>query len=144
MGKMIFTTEKCKNPKKKPGWEKAAAEEAAWLAKINSTKLFSQPGKKYAGAKVIPGKKVAVVVNTAAPTLVGRGYQGKSVVTPGGSTGKLYIAPEVQYKGDEEMAKREAEARQRKFNAAPAYNKGGDQFVTEEELVKQLSSNKRR
>lgn len=144
MGKMIYTSEKCKNPKKKPGWKEAAEAEAAWLKKINSMQLFSNPGPKYKGAKIDRAKKVTPVVDTTAPTLIGREYQGKSVITPGGSTGRQYISAEVMYKGDEEMTKREAEARKKKFNTAPAFNKGGEQYVSEEELVKTLSSNKRR
>jgi hypothetical protein len=35
-------------------------------------------------------------------------------------------------------------ARERKFNVATAFNKGGDTYITEEQLVATLSSNKRR
>jgi hypothetical protein len=66
---------------------------------------------------------------------------GKYVV---GSGTKAVARPELQYRHDPEMLERELAARSIKHNAAPAYNKGGDQYVTEEELQRLLSSNKRR
>jgi len=146
MGKMIYAGTKSRAPaKKKPGWAEEKAAEQAWLNKINQMTLFAQPGRKYKDATVVRGKKVEVVKDgTLALPEREHAKIGKSVMTPGGSTGRKVINPLVQYKEDQEMALRELAARARKFNAAPAYNKGGDQFVTEEELVKQLSSNKRR
>jgi hypothetical protein len=145
MGKMIYAGSKCKNPKKKPGWRDAAAQEAEWLKSINSMKLFSSPGKKYQGAKVVPGKKVTPVVEGTLPTKQRLETKlGESLNSFGGVAGKKVIRPEILYKEDPELAERERIARERKFNTAPAYNKGGDVFVTEEELANQLRGNKRR
>lgn len=52
--------------------------------------------------------------------------------------------PERQYSHDAELLQRELIARERKFNSAPAFNKGGPQFVSEDELVNVLSTNRRR
>jgi hypothetical protein len=57
---------------------------------------------------------------------------------------KTVARPELQYAEDPEMLARELAARERKFNVAPAYNKGNDVYVSEDELQALLSSNKRR
>lgn len=145
MGKMIYAGTKSKVPaKKKPGWKEREAEHAAWLAKINQMKLFPEPGKKFKDAVVVRGKKTLPTVNTDSPTITRTQIKGTSVVTPGGSTGRLVVDPRVQYKDNPEMAERELRAREKKFNTAPAYNKGGDVYVSEEELANQLKGNKRR
>lgn len=142
MGKMIYVGEKCKNPKKKPGWQEAKAQEAEWLKGINSMKLFAAPGRKYAGSTVVIGKKVEVVKNGNLPAVVARGMQTATYMA--GSGTKPVNRPEIMYKGMPELVERERIARERKFNVAPAYNKGGDVFVTEEHLMTQLAGNKRR
>ena len=144
MGKMIYVGSKCKNPKKKPGWQETKDQEALWLKSINSMKLFEQPGKKF-GGKVAIGKKVEIVKDgnlpAAAAMVVSSPKLANYTTMPGT---KQVIRPEIMYKHDPELAERERIARARKFNTAPAYNKGPDIFVTEEHLMTQLSGNKRR
>jgi hypothetical protein len=127
-------------PKRKPGWQKAEAEHAAWLARVQSTTLFNphaKPKMQAAKTKIDPVVRAPVV----SPNRLQRGH---SLGTFGGTAGKPVARPDILYKEDPELLARELKARERKFNVAPAYNKGGDVFVTEEELVKQLSGNKRR
>jgi len=139
---MIFITQKCKNPKKKPGWKEREAAEKEWLDNINKMRVFSTTKYKPKGPVKLDKLKTPVVEGT----LVGhdRPKEGRSLNTFGGVAGKKVHRPEIVYKDNPELLERELKARERKFNVAPAYNKGGDQFVTEEELIKQLSGNKRR
>lgn len=145
MGKMIYVSQKCKNPKKKPGWQEAQKQEQEWLAGLNSMRLFSQPGRKYKGASVVVGKKVEVVKDG---NLAPRAELEKGSILPAKYTTmsgtKSVSRPEIEYRDNPELVEREKAARARKFNTAPAYNKGPDIFVTEEELANQLRGNKRR
>ena len=127
---MIFTTEKCKNPKRKPGWQKQQAEYEAWLKGVQTMSSGIKPAKLVFKMKVKPETPAEQEARRA-----------KYVV---GTAGKPVPRPEILYRDNPEMLARELAARQRKFNVAPAYNKGGDQFVTEEELQRQLTGNKRR
>lgn len=61
----------------------------------------------------------------------------------GGGTVKVN-RPELEYADDPEMLERELRARERKFNTAPAYNKGPDIYVSEEEITAQLVGGRRR
>lgn len=131
MGKMIYAGGSSKKKaNRKPGWEKAAAEEAAWLAKINSMTLGS---KSYGGKAKKPAK--SVVVNTDVPTITRTERNSQFNISSKGtysvetSTKK---SAEVLYKDNPEMLERELKARERKFATAPAYNKGGDVFITDE------------
>lgn len=137
---MIFITQKCKNPKKKPGWKECEAQEKEWLANIKRMSVFTT---KYNPAKLPKKAGKSPIVDG---NLVGhdRPRVGQSLSTFGGFAGKKVHRPEIVYKDDPELLKRELKARERKFNVAPAYNKGPDTLVTEEELVRTLSSNKRR
>jgi len=139
MGKMIYTGGGAKkHDKKKPGWQAAQQQEAEWLAGINSMKAFST--SKWKGAKkAAPSPVVGVVKRQVIDGVV---VQSVPMGVGGGT--KKVIRPEIEYKGNEELIERERIARERKFNIAPAYNKGGDVFVTEEELANQLRGNKRR
>lgn len=138
MGKMIYTGGKMKNQPKKPGWKEAAAQEAAWLASIQGMKGLDT--NKYRGRKTpIASPVVGVVKRDTTDTV-----KVQSVPMGQGGGTKKVLRPEITYKGNEEMLARELIARERKFNTAPAYNKGGDVFVTEEELSNQLKGNKRR
>lgn len=121
---------KSKPAKKKPGWQKAAQEYAEWQSKIASMSSGIAAPKK--APKVVQKK-----VEPALPNIL----PGKYVV---GSGTKAVPRPELTYRNNPEMLERELIARQRKFNVAPAYNKGADQMVTEEELVNLLRTNKRR
>lgn len=128
---MIYTTEKCRNPKRKPGWQQREAEYQAWLKGVQTMSSGIKKSKL-----VLVKKPKPVEQKQHLGVLPGR------YVT--GTAGKPVARPEILYKDDPEMLARELAARERKFNVAPAYNKGGDQFVTEEELVNQLKGNKRR
>lgn len=139
MGMIRIYQGKSKPAKKKPGWQKAEAEYAAWEAKLASQTLFgsSKPKMKPAIKKIDPVVRGPVLDKD-------RLVKGKSLgtIVTGGT--KQVVRPEILYKDNPEMLERELAARSRKFNVAPAYNKGGDVFVTEEELANQLRGNKRR
>lgn len=125
---MMFVREKAGKTKRKPGWQKAQQEYAEWQSKIAAMSSGIQRPKK-----PVKAKPVVIVQPNILPA--------KYVV---GSGTKPVPRPEVQYRENPEMLERELIARERKFNVAPAYNKGADQFVTEDQLVALLSSNKRR
>lgn len=130
---MIRVIEKSK-PKRKPGWQLKEAEYAAWMAKVNGMKT---------GFSTKPVRATKKPVETSPSTTVSTFRPASFAAFKGGGTLKV-ARPEQQYHDDPEMLARELAARQRKFNVAPAYNKGNDVFITEEELVRTLSSNKRR
>ena len=121
---------KSKPAKRKPDWQKAAQEYAEWQSKIASMSSGIAAPKK--APKAAPKR-----VEPVAPNIL----PAKYVV---GAGTKAVPRPELEYRDNPEMLERELIARQRKFNVAPAYNKGADQLVTEEQLVALLSSNKRR
>lgn len=139
MGKLIYTGSKCKNPKRKPGWKEAAAQEAEWLKKLNELTAFST--SKYKGRVSTPTTRSPVVDGT----LVGadRPKVGKSLSEQGGVGTKKVPRPEITYKDDPELLERELKARERKFNTAPAYNKGGDVYITDE-MMKDITAGKTR
>lgn len=115
-------------PKKKPGAAKEKAEYDAWLAKINAMTLFNPAAKpKMQGTT----KSISPIAKTRTD-IRGVRASGPSRVTPGGSTGEHYTSMEVFYKENPEMLAREMEARERRFNSAPLYNKAGPQLVTDE------------
>ena len=130
---MIRVIEKSK-PKRKPGWQLKEAEYAAWMAKINGMKT---------GFSTKPVKVTKKPVETSPSTTVSTFRPASFEAFKGGGTLKV-ARPELQYRDDPEMLERERRARERKFNVAPAYNKGAAQFVSEDELQSTLSSNKRR
>ena len=139
MGIVRIYQGKSKPAKKKPGWQQQAAEYQAWLDRVNSMTLGAgrtpPRGKIEAKDLVVPATPVVAEDRQCRPP---------SLKSFGGIGGKPVVRPDVLYKDDPDMLERELKARQRKFNVAPAYNKGGDVFVTEEELMKQLAGNKRR
>ena len=125
---------------KKPGWQKAEQDYKDWLAKVSSQTLFNpaaKPKMKPAKQKIDPVVRGPVIDPARLQKL-------PSVSTPGGAGTKSVLRPEITYRDNPELLERELAARQRKFNVAPAYNKGADQLVTEEQLQALLSSNKRR
>lgn len=138
MGKMIYAGGSSKTKaKKKPGWEKAAAEEAAWLAKINSMSLGA---KSYGGKAKKPAK--SIVVNTDVPTVVRTDRNAQFNISSKGAYSieeSKKVSAEVLYKDNPEMLEREREARERRFATAPAYNKGGDVLVTDE-MMRDISA----
>ena len=128
MGLIRIYQGKSKPAKRKPGWQQAAQEYAEWQSKIASMSSGIQGAKK-----AQKPKKVAPQVAQILPA--------KYVI---GSGTKAVPRPEITYRENPELLERELIARSVKHNAAPAFNKGGDQYVTEEELQRLLSSNKRR
>lgn len=140
MGMIKIYAGKSKPAKKKPGWQKAQAEHDAWLARVNSTTLFNPNAKP----KTRPtDRKIDLVVKgpVVSPERLNRGH---SLGTFGGVGGKPVVRPDVLYKEDPELLERELKARQVKHNTAPAYNKGGDVYVSPEELTRQLVGSRRR
>lgn len=130
---MIRIYERAAKPKKKPGWAQKQAEYDAWLKSVKSQST---------GFARTPPKKVPVK-ETSPSTTVSTFRPASFEAFKGGGT-KAVARPEIQYADNPEMLERELKARERKFNVAPAYNKGAAQFVSEEELVNTLSTNKRR
>lgn len=128
---MIFIKEKAGKSKRKPGWQKAAQEYAEWQSKIASMS---------SGISGVKTTKTIGIVKKA-PVQEANILQARYVI---GSGTKAVARPEIKYHDDPEMLARELAARAVKHNAAPAYNKGPDMMVTEEELANLLRSNKRR
>lgn len=122
--------------KKKPGWQKAQAEYDAWLASVQGMSSGIKAKK--------PAKAQTISPIVTSPAV--RADQSKTIksLSTGGSATNRVDAPERLYAGDDDLIERERIARLRKFNAAPAYNKGAAQFVSEEELANTLRTNKRR
>lgn len=121
---------------KKPGWQKAEAEYNAWLATVQGM----SSGIK--AKKVVKAQTVSPIVSS--PVIRADATKSIKSLSTGGSATNRVNTPERLYAGDDELIERERIARLRKFNAAPAYNKGAAQFVSEEELTNTLRTNKRR
>lgn len=117
---------------KKPGWKQQQDEYDAWVQKVSSMKTNFSRTKP----------KVAEKVSSSAGITSSFIKKDFSAFVGGGT--KSVARPEIQYADNPEMLERELNARKRKFNVAPAYNKAGAQFVSEEELVNTLRTNKRR
>lgn len=132
---IIRIYERSSKQKRKPGWAKQQAEYAEWMNRVSSM------SSNFSRSKDLPKKPLA---KETTPTTTVSTFAPKSFEAfKGGGTIKV-TRPEIEYADNPEMLARELAARQRKFNVAPAYNKGGDVFVTEEELANQLKGNKRR
>lgn len=129
---MIYISQKSKKQNRKPGWQKAEAEYAEWLARTSSM------------SSGISGVRSKKTIAKAPPKAI----QPESKILPAkyviGAGTKPVPRPELQYRDNPELLERELIARSVKHNAAPAFNKGGDQYVTEEALQQLLSTNKRR
>lgn len=132
---MIRIYERSSKKKRQPGWQQKQAEYDAWLAKVNGMST------NFSRSKELPKKPLAK--ETTPATTVSTFLPKSFEAFKGGGTVKV-ARPEIEYADDPEMLERELAARQRKFNVAPAYNKGGAQYVSEEELSQVLASNKRR
>jgi hypothetical protein len=137
MGVLRIYQGKSKPAKKKPGWQKEKAAHDEWLARVNATTLGITKPKAKTTKKIDPVVK-APVVN---PDRLKKA--GPSIMTPGDTSTKPVARPEILYKDDPEMLKRELTARERRFATAPAYNKGGDVLVTDE-LMKDITAGKTR
>lgn len=126
---IIYTgTKPLKKQKRKPGWREEQAQYQEWLAKYRPTALTAAPLKPKATIVVDPER-------LQRPPSLGPGV---------GYAGKKYVDPRVQYKDEPEMMERELKARERKFTAAPIYNKGGDMLVTDEMMKDIMSGASRR
>lgn len=122
----IFINHRAPKKAKKPAKRDAKQEHDDWLKSVNSVKLFDTKRPK-APAKlpsIMPSLKTKLQENnrTCGSSLQEFGQAG--------GTKKVH-RPEIVYKDDPEMLERELKARERKFAVAPAYNKGGDQLVTD-------------
>jgi len=136
MGMIKIYQGKSKPAKKKPGWQKQEAEYQAWLKSVQSMSSGISKPKKEAT------KRIEVVVS--GPVIAAdRLQKGHSLNTFGGAATKPVHRPEIMYKDDPEMLKRELKARERKFATAPAYNKGGAVLVTDE-MMKDIAAGKTR
>lgn len=123
--------------KRKPGWEKEQAEYQAWLAKTKSMSSGIRPSRPKTDKIINPVVSAPVVS-------ADRLCKAPSVVTPGGAGTKPVARPDILYKDDPELLARELAARARKFNVAPAYNKGPTIYVSEDEITNQLVGGRRR
>jgi hypothetical protein len=129
MSLLYTNTRNKKKVNKKPGWKKEAEEYAAWEEKHKpNLKLQTELKKK---------NNEPLKLNLgSSPRHVQT--QARSVFTP--PTKQVVVHdPRVLYKDDPEMLEREQKARERKFTAAPIYNKGGDVYVTDE-MMKDITS----
>jgi len=122
MGLLYTSTKSKKATKKKPGWKKEAEEYAAWEAKHAANPKLAK-GLRKSASQPLSLKSFAI-----SPRQV---PQPKSVQTAPVKEEVIHD-PRVLYKDDPEMLERELKARERKFNAAPIYNKGGDVLITDE------------
>ena len=137
---LIFIRTKSKKANRKPGWQRAEQEHADRLARAQSQTLFNPTAK--------PKRQRALrTISPIADSAVDRASAHvPSRVTIGDTSTKAVLRPELTYRDNPELLARELAARERKFNAAPAYNKGGDVFMTDEmmnEIVK-TGGNRRR
>lgn len=140
---IIKIYEKAGKTKRKPGWQKAEAEHQKWLDSMKSMTSGMKSPKPGFTAKTLRTFKPSGVYRTLTDTSAGISQPPKAQFVRDTGTKKV-LRPEITYADNPEMLDRELKARERKFNVAPAYNKGNDVFVTEESLQALLSSNKRR
>lgn len=131
MTQIIKVYSKSKPTKKKPGWQKEQEEYNQWLKSISSMTLGHGKTVKKTTKKISPIVDSVFVDETRIHNIP------KS--TSFGIATKKVDRPEITHKDNPEMLKRELEAKSKKFMVAPAYNKGGDQLVTEE-MLKDLKS----
>lgn len=139
MGILKIYQGKSKPAKKKPGWQQRAAEEAAWLKGLQSMTLSPRRAAKPTTSKIIQ-----VVVPRAPVVDADRLNRPPSLGSFGGAGTKPVARPDIMYKDDPELLARELAARERKFNVAPAYNKGPTIYVSEEDITAQLVGGRRR
>jgi hypothetical protein len=141
---MIRIYEKAGKTKRKPGWQKAEADYQKWLTSMQTMSSGIQTSKPgFKATKLITTKPDRSPPRMLTDTCEGIHPPRSMTYVRGGGT-KPVPRPEITYADNPEMLARELKARERKFNVAPAYNKGGDTYVTEESLQALLSSNKRR
>ncbi len=131
---------KSKPANKKPGWQKAEQEYKDWQAKVNSMTLFNpsaKPKMQISKSRIDPIVKESYIDPS-------RLQKVKSVISSVDTCTKVVYRPEVTYRDNPEMLERELIARSKKFNTAPAYNKGGDMLCTDEMMKDVMSGANRR
>ncbi len=126
---IIHTNQRNKSKNKKPGWKKEQEEYQKWLDGINALSCFGDKRKLTPTNK--PPKKQELQQETKKHKSLGEFVKG--------GTGKSVVDPRILYKDNPEMLVRELKARERKFTAAPLYNKGAEMLVTDE-LMKDIMS----
>jgi hypothetical protein len=115
--------------KRKPGWQQEQAEHDAWLAKHKANPKLDAQLKK-AGQEPLSLKSFNSSPRYTPPA--------RSVLTPPLQVEVIHD-PRVLYRDSPEMLERELKAREKKWTAAPLYNKGGDMLVTDE-MMKDITS----
>lgn len=129
MGLHYTVTRSQVKSKKKPGWKKEAEDYAAWEAK-------HKPNPKLQAAlKRKQEESLSLKSLSQSPRVV---QEVRSLQTAPIVMEKIHD-PRVLYKDDPELLERELKARERKFTAAPIYNKGGDVLVTDE-MMKDITA----
>ena len=113
-----------KKQPKKPGWRYEQEQHEAWLAQHKPNPRLAAELKR-ASEQPLTLKGFAT---SPRQTQIAKSVQTAPVVE------KTIHAPRVLYKDDPEMLARELKAKERKFTAAPLYNKGGDMLITEEAM----------
>lgn len=127
---IIYTgTRPLKKPKKKPGWQEERERYLEWLSQWQSNE------EKYAFKPLTPK---APVVDPSRSTRHIPSVKTAPIVK------EVIHDPRVRYKDDPELVERELKARERKFTAAPIYNKGGDMLITDEMMKDIMSGASRR
>jgi len=132
---IIYTHQRSK-PKKKPGWQQKQAEYDAWLKGVKGMTTNFSARNRGQVKKAEPPTTTSVGTTSTFLKKDFSAFKGGGTVT--------VRRPEIEYADDPEMLERELQARARRFNVAPAYNKGPDILVTEEEITKQLVGGRRR
>lgn len=131
MTKIFYVSTSSSKTKKKPGWKQEQEAHDAWLKSLKSMTLGHGKTVKKTTKKISPVVDSVFVDENRIhniPKSTGFGVATKKV-----------DRPEITHKDNPEMLKRELEAKSKKFMVAPAYNKGGDQLMTEE-MLKDLKS----
>lgn len=128
MGLIKIYQGKSVSAKRKPGWQKQQAEYEAWLAKTQSMPSGIRPSRPKTDKIINPIASAPVV----SPD---RLCNAPSITTPGGAGTKPVPRPHIMYQDDPELLARELAARSKKFNVAPAYNKGPDIVYTDEMML---------
>lgn len=124
MGLHYTTTKSKVKAKKKVGWQKEQAEYEAWKAKHAPNQQLQKELKATGFSYQLTSPRQTERLPSKATGTV----QAKHIHDP-----------RVLYKEDPEMLERELKARERKYTAAPIYNKGGDVLVTEE-MMKDITA----
>lgn len=165
MPSMIYTgTKSIKKQKKKSGWKQQEEEYKAWLAKHQPTKedlaRLVKAKKALSQKSTTSSSKLQVSAKSASSGLISAGCSHRFQQTnssfgqeqpvkvksssPSSKEEPKIHDPRLLYRDNPEMLERELKARERKFTVAPVYNKGADQFITDEMMKDIMSGSTRR